>query len=289
MVLMTVRDDRVLAGPHGPLPVRVYTPEAPAGQGLVWLHGGAFAVGDLAMAESDAVARALALRGITVVTVDYRLAPLPAPWAEESGLSPRGGAHYPVASEESAHAFVWAATSGLVPGAWAFGGASAGGNLAAGATLRLLRSGAPVPELVVLAYPTLHAVQDAPSAALRSALDRNPAADRFDAAAILFMYENYLGAPVETADIFAVPGRATAAQLAGFPPTIMINSDVDELRVSGESFATALRDAGVGVDVSTERGTIHGHLSTPEHPGFDASIERFADRLLVMRATARAD
>ena len=54
----------------------------------------------------------------------------------------------------------------------AIGGTSAGGNLAAGATLRLIeRRAEALPALVLLAYPTLLAVQPAPDAALRAALD----------------------------------------------------------------------------------------------------------------------
>mgnify|MGYP006363965573 CR=1 FL=1 len=38
------------------------------------------------------------------------------------------------------------------------------------------------------------------------------------------------GGTADGAEIFAVPGTATTADLAGFPPTIMINGEVDELR-----------------------------------------------------------
>ena len=40
---------------------------------LVWVHGGGFFRGDLDLPESDAVARALAERGLPVVTVGNRL------------------------------------------------------------------------------------------------------------------------------------------------------------------------------------------------------------------------
>src|SRR4051812_10555493 len=92
-------EDRTLAGPHGPLGVRIYVPPAPAGPGLVWLHGGGFAGGDLDMPEADWVARQFAERGVTVVSVDYQRAPLPQAWAEMLGLEPTGGVHYPIASE----------------------------------------------------------------------------------------------------------------------------------------------------------------------------------------------
>ena len=42
----------------------------------------------------------------------------------------------------------------------------------------------------------------------------------------------------------AIPGLATAEDLAHFPPTLMINGEVDELRVSGEHFARTLAAAG---------------------------------------------
>ena len=64
----------------------------------------------------------------------------------------------------------------------------------------------------MLAYPTLLAVQPAPDAELRAALDARPEADRFGPDAVRGMYENYLGGPVDDAPLAAVPGLAT-------PPT----------------------------------------------------------------------
>jgi acetyl esterase len=278
---MTTVTDELLAGPHGPLPVRVYRPDAAAvasaGPGLVWAHGGGFAAGDLDMPEADAVARGLAARGIAVVSVDYRLAPI------GPGLP---GFRHPVASEEVGFAFAWAAAAGIAAGPWALGGASAGANLATGATLRLLHEGGQLPALVALAYPTLLAVQPEPDAELRAALDADPIADRFGPDVVRGMYENLLGGPVEQADVYAVPGLATPDQLAGFPPVLMVNSDADELRVSGEAFARTLRAAGVDVEVVREPGTQHGHLNRPEEPAAAVSIGRFADRLLALTSSA---
>src|SRR4051794_37116439 len=106
--------ERKIAGPHGEIPVRVYSP--PTGErstgprrGLVWAHGGGFAGGDLDMPENDWVARQLARRGIVVVTVDYRLSPLPD--GESTGAPEARRFPYPVASEEVTAAFGWATTS----------------------------------------------------------------------------------------------------------------------------------------------------------------------------------
>src|SRR3954454_19887914 len=70
-----VREDAA-PGPHGPVPVRIYTP--PGGGTdlpcLVCLHGGAFRMGDLDMPMADWTARLICERaGAVVVSVDYRL------------------------------------------------------------------------------------------------------------------------------------------------------------------------------------------------------------------------
>ncbi|MPT14697.1 MAG: alpha/beta hydrolase [Microbacterium sp.] len=279
---MSARDihDHVLDGPHGPLRVRVYSPKSPSGHGLVWAHGGGFAGGDIDMAEADAVARAFVDHGIAVVSVDYALAPMTAEWSARLGAEKRGGVHYPVPHDEMVSAFRWAATSDVASRGWAIGGASAGGNLATGAALRLAHEGGVVPALVVLAYPTLQAVQAAPDPELRALLDGDPSADVFTPDFVRGMYENYLGSDPDTADVYAVPGTAEPTALASFPPTIMVNDETDELRMSGEAFAGSLATAGVEVDVVVEPGTTHGHLNRPEESAFAATIDRFATRIL---------
>lgn len=189
--------------------VRVYPAREPNGTGLVWVHGGAFAFGDLDMPESDWVAAQLAARGTTVVSVDYRLAPVPA-WGGSgvhdvpASRGERVTRHpYPAASDDVLDAWQWTLANvsrlRVDDGRLAIGGASAGGNLAAGATLRLIERQAALPALVLLAYPTLHAAQPAPGESLRAALRADPDRGRFRADAILAMYEAYLGGSVERA------------------------------------------------------------------------------------------
>jgi acetyl esterase/lipase len=267
--------------------VRVYPAREPNGTGLVWAHGGGFAGGDLDMPEADWVARSLADRGTTVVSVDYRLAPTPAESTEGFEGGPRPGVHYPAASDDILTAWSWAVQSAaglrIDPARLGLGGASAGANLATGAILRMIETGlTPLPALAVLAYPTLLAVQPAPDAALRAALDAVPEADQFGPEAVRAMYENYLGGPVGDAPLAAVPGRAAASDLIAFPPTLMINGDIDELRVSGEVFAATLRSAGRDLDLVRERGTTHGHLNRPDEPAASVSIDRIVVRLATL-------
>lgn len=269
--------------------VRVYPARAPHGAGLVWVHGGGFAFGELDMPEADWVARELAARGTTVVSVDYRLAPVSGLWAQREGIASRAGTVYPGASDDVLAAWAWTISHAdrlrIDRSRLALGGASAGGNLAAGATLRLLAAGSDdLPALVLLAYPTLLAVQPAPDADLRAALDARPEADRFGPEVVREMYENYLGGPVADAPLPAVPGRATPADVAGFPPTLMINGEVDELRVSGEVFASTLAAAGREIEVVIEPGTDHGHLNRPDAgTAASASLARIATRLAALR------
>ncbi|WP_341996297.1 alpha/beta hydrolase [Microbacterium sp. LWH7-1.2] len=265
--------------------VRVYPAREPNGTGLVWAHGGGFAFGDLDMPESDWVASSLAARGTTVISVDYRLAPVPAEWTDAA--TPRSGHPYPAASDDMLAAWSWVTETAdrlrIARDRLAIGGASAGGNLAAGATLRLIeRRAEALPALVLLAYPTLLAVQPAPDAALRAALDAQPDADRFDPEAVRGMYENYLGGPIDGAPLGAIPGLAQPVDLAEFPPTLMVNGDVDELRVSGEAFAASLRAAGRPVEVVTEAGTEHGHLNRPHEAAASVTLDRFAARLAAL-------
>ena len=281
--------------------VRVYPADAAAARptaALVWVHGGGFAAGDLDMPEADWVARTLASRGVTVVSVDYRLV--------------GDGCRYPAPSDDVITAWRWtlehADEFGGDPRRVVLGGASAGGNLATASILRMLArtaeptraiidsaGGAPapgatpevaqetrapsarldaVPAGVFLAYPTLLAVQPAPDAGLRAMLDADPEADTFGPASVREMYERYLGGAVDDAPIAAVPGRAAASDLRGFPPVLMVNSEADELRVSGEAFAATLAAAGVPTEVVTESGTRHGHLNRPDAPAASATIDR---------------
>ncbi|WP_432498191.1 alpha/beta hydrolase [Kineococcus auxinigenes] len=254
--------DRAAPGPHGPVDVRVHVPEGTPVRALVWAHGGAFVHGDLDMPESDAVARTLQRAGHLVVTVGYRLA--------------GEGTRWPVPSDDVLAAWRWgrelAAAAGVDAASTFLGGASAGGNLAAGAVLRLLEAGEEPPAGVVLAYPTLHAVPPAASPAAVRALDAlPPGEERWEAPAVREMYAAHVGGDPDGAPAAVTPGTAP---LEGFPPALVLVSEVDGLRGSAEEFAARLVAAGVPVTCVLEPGTRHGHLNRPEEPGFGASLRR---------------
>ena len=71
-------EDAEVRGRHGVVPVRIYPPPGGAAENaapLVWAHGGAFAWGDLDMAEAHEVARGIAGR----VTTRPEMTASPAP------------------------------------------------------------------------------------------------------------------------------------------------------------------------------------------------------------------
>lgn len=274
-------EDRLLDGPHGDLRVRVYEPVAGADRvaGLVWVHGGAFMYGDLDMPEADWVARRLADVGVVVVSVDYRLAP-DLDYRDPAGAAAPDGVRFPVASEEVTFAYGWARDAGLGVGSeqWSLGGASAGGNLAAGASLRLRDAGGPQPRSIVLAYPVAHYELPAPSPELAEKIAALPFDRDFPPEAMRAMGANYLGDSGLPISPYAHPG---GQDLRGLPPTFVVTSDHDALRSSGEAYCAELAAAGVDVLLVREDSTYHGHLNEPDTAGAARSIARLAAWLTV--------
>jgi len=255
-------------GPHGPVRVRVYAPggDVSGRPGFVWLHGGAFRMGDLDMPEADWTARQICERaGAVVVSVDYRLCV--------------DGVTYPVPHDDSVAAVRWvrdnAGTLGIDPDRISVGGASAGGNLATGAVLRLRDDDGWVPAALLLAYTTLHAVVPPPSPSLAPLLAEIPTLLRFLPDVRRSITENYLGGPASLADGYAMPANAV---LEGLCPVVLLNSEYDDLRASAEVFAGQLAVAGVDVRQVVTRGMLHGFLNL--HPGIepvDQALDLMAD------------
>lgn len=271
--------DRTIPGPHGQVPVRIYRGAAsaePTAPGLVWVHGGAFMGGDLDMPEVDWVARQLAERGIPVVSVFYRLASL-VDFDNPDATPPTEGVHFPVASDEIVAAFRWtlehANELGIDHALLSLGGASAGANLSAGASLRLRDAGGVQPHSVLLAYPVVHARLPEPSRELAEKIAALPREASFPPELTFAMNLNYVGDETQLANAYAFPG---GHELEGLPPTFILNSDHDSLRSSGEAYASELAAAGVDVLVLREDGTRHGHLNDPQNPAATLSIERMS-------------
>lgn len=257
-------------GPHGPVPVRVYLPSA-GGQGLrplfVWVHGGGWVEGDLDMGEADHTAREVSERaGAVVVSVDYRLA--------------GEGVHYPVPLDDVVAAWRWSLQSAAAwradPARAVLGGASAGGNLAAGAALRLQDEGGPDPMALALVYPALHAELPMLDDDQRRQVALSPAAEQHFRQGLLLMLENYLGAPVSEAPAYVVPAHGDLSRL---PPTLVMTCAWDVLRSSGETFAQELAVVGVPHRLVVVPDADHAHLNHGWMPQAQQSYQDLADWL----------
>jgi acetyl esterase len=234
--------DRTVPVDGGEIGVRVYTPD---GDGPfpahVYFHGGGFWLGDLDYC--DITARELcAGAGCVVVSVDYRLAP------EHK---------FPTGAEDSYAALGWAAAHaeelGIDPDRISVGGASAGGNLAAVASLMARDRGGPPLVLQVLDIP----VTDITMAC--ASITENGEGYLLTKGAIEQYCDYYLADPADAKNPFASP--LLADDLSGLPPAVVMTAEFDPLRDEGEQYAERLATAGVPVTAKRWNGHVHGSLS----------------------------
>jgi len=232
-----------IPGPGGELAIRVVTPEGAGGDPLpvvAYYHGGGWVAGDLDSHES--VCRALAnAAGAIVVSVDYRLAP----------ENP-----FPAAAEDAHAAAAWlaanAAKIGGDPARLAVCGDSAGGNLAAVASLMARDRGGPSIALQVLAYPIVDFDLESESYGLFAE------GFHLTRAEMAWFWNQYAPRVEDRSHPYASPMRAE--DLSGLPPALVITAGHDVLRDEGESYARRLRDSGIAVKLSRYEGMIHGFL-----------------------------
>lgn len=212
--------------------IRVYRPVdgADVAPALLWIHGGGYIMG--AAQQDDKLCRRFSSQlGITVASVEYRLAP------EHP---------YPAALEDCYSALRWLAAAPTVNAErLAIGGASAGGGLAAALALLARDRGEIDVALQLLLYPMLD------DRTPRRAVDGDyrlwsPRSNRFGWAA-------YLGA---TDPQIAVPARRR--DLTELPPAWIGVGTRDLFHDEDLAYAERLRNAGVPCQVEVVPGAFHG-------------------------------
>lgn len=222
-------EDRTIAGPRGPIRLRLYRPSLMPGASLtMFFHGSGFCI--CSIETHDAMCRQICRRADTlVVSVDYRLAP------EHK---------FPAGPDDCYAAVLWAhahaAEIGGDPARMAVCGDSAGGTMAAVVAQRARDENGPALRAQVLLYP----VTDHYSAGHASFIERGTGYG-LTAEGMRYFWELYLAEPREGNDPRASPLRA--ASLRDLPATYLIVGDYDLLRDEGTAYARRLSAEGVQV------------------------------------------
>lgn len=226
--------DVEIDGPAGPLPARLYVPQEAQGVGplIVFFHGGGFVIGDLAIYEG-LMRRLAAATGWRVLAVEYRLAP---------------EAPYPAQHEDALAAARWALAHaealGLDPDRLVLAGDSAGGHMAARASITLNGERPGAVWLQILLYPLVH-VDDALWADSR--LRNGRAIGR----GVVAYMRGKLGDPSLCPSLLNEP-------LERSPVTLMVAGGLDPVRPDVDLLADALARAGVPVVYETFELLTHG-------------------------------
>jgi acetyl esterase len=254
-------EDRNIPGPVGPIPVRLYWPNASGNvPAIAYYHGGGHVIGSLD--THDLIARNLCAGAeALVVSVDYRMGP---------------EHRFPAAVEDSFAALEWlhgnAASLGADPNRLGVHGDSAGANLAAVVALMARDAGGPELRLQSLVYPV--ADYTLKSASYDAFAEGYGLLTR---AAMVWFQNHYLRSPADAEDWRASPIKA--ASLAGVAPAIVVTAECDVLHDDGERYTEALRGAGVAVEYREYKGMIHG---------FFGMVPIIDDAMVAQRAVAEA-
>ena len=251
-------EDTTVSSPAADVPIRVYRPDETPAPVLVFYHGGGWVLGTLDSVAS--ICRRLTARiGCVVVSVDYRLAP------EHP---------FPAAIEDGRHALEWVVDNAAAVGGdgrVAVGGSSAGGTLAAVASLHARESNIDLAQQLLLYPVTDHAADASPIDDETGLLTR---------ADMDWFWEQYLPDGVTRTRPEVSPLRAT--DHSNLPPTTVVTCGFDPLCVEGAAYADRLSAAGVAVEHAHYPRMAHGFLSMA---GDIAAADRAMDDVA---ATVRA-
>jgi acetyl esterase len=247
---------------------RLYAPAEGQLPVVVYLHGGGWQMGSLE--SHDRICRSLAnASGSAVFAVEYRRPP------EHP---------FPVAPNDCFAGLQWIAEHGAQFGLdttrLAIAGDSAGGNLAAAATLIARERCGPGLLGQVLFYP-------ATTMDIEVGFDLKYEGNVLYRDECLWHQDAYLKADGDAEHPLASPLNA---DLQGLPPALVITAGYDPLHRQGELYAARLAQAGVAVSHVPFPAMIHGFAQLPElFDDASQAIRLAADHLRGAFATHSSD
>ncbi len=222
--------------------LRVYKPKVTGAPTpvLIWLHGGGYVIGTPEMDDSNCADFVREL-GITVVSVDYRLAP----WQP-----------FPAALNDGYAALQWvnahAQQLGVDANRLAIGGESAGGGLAAALAQLAHDRGEIQPVLQLLIYPMLD-----DRTVLRTEIDDSNNVT-WSHKNNRFGWKSYLGKDGGAEDVPNYSAPARRADLSGLPPAWIGVGTLDIFHDEDAAYAQKLQACGVKCETMLVPGAFHG-------------------------------
>jgi acetyl esterase/lipase len=247
-----------------------------SGSAVLYLHGGGmiFGLEHLGRVYDLAVREYVAMSGVPMLVVDYRIAP------EHP---------HPTPVEDCYAALRWlaegAATLGVDPARIGVMGDSAGGGLAAGVCLLARDRGGPPVAAQLLIYPMLDDRTHTPDPQLLPFLTWTYDDNLTGWAALLGDKAGTERAGTERAGTervapYAAPARAT--DLTGLPDTYIDVGDLDIFRDEDITYARRLSDAGVPTELHLHPGCPHAFEALARRA--DVSRRAIDDRVRRLRA-----
>jgi acetyl esterase/lipase len=228
--------DAAAPGPAGRIPLRIYAADGAAGHrpALVFFHGGGWVAGGFAT-HAGFCSRLAAASGVSVIAVDYRLAP-----------EHKFPAAFDDALAATRHVVASTADLGIDPTRIAVGGDSVGGGLAAAVAGEL---GPDRLALQLLICPILDVTRN------RGSRTQFAEGHFISRAAFARDLSDYLPPAADPTDRRISP--LLAADFAELPPALIHTAEFDPFRDEGEAYGEVLGRAGVAATFTCHAGMIH--------------------------------
>lgn len=235
-----VRDIQPTTQDGPPVRIRLYEPRVSGSPlpALLWMHGGAFAVG-FPEVDDDLCMKLASDSGFLIASPDYRLSP------EHP---------FPAGFNDVYDSLLWlekySDLLGINRNFLAVGGVSAGGALAAALCQRARDEKGPLIRQQILACPVID------DTLTTTSMQQFKTAPIFTPSEAKLMWDWYLEGNRENPPLYAVPGRHT--DLTNLPPAYVLTADFDPLRDEGIDYALRLISAGNSVELHHLPETFHG-------------------------------
>jgi len=254
-------EDRYIVGPHGKIPIKIYTPSNESSKAaLIYLKGSGFVSGDLD--EQDSLCRAIANRAkCKVIAVAYRAAP---------------EYKYPIGFDDSYAVTKWVIMRGdefqIDSKRVSVCGYSSGGNFAALIALKCREEGIPL-QAQILLCPCLDLSCSMSSHA------RYSHGYLLDVEDVQWYLEQYLPENINVKSPKVSP--LWENKLSELPSTLIISAECDPLHDEAELYADNLKRAGVEVEYYCYQGHIHAMFACRELFSFTIDpVDKITDFLI---------